>query len=118
MLHAMFPGIARLKNTMGAGSALDSGGMIGFGIFWLITCVFLVIPVPKMKNLVYAKLFAFIISAFAMLGWTVGLAGGLGPVAKQGSTVHGSEKTWLVSALYSTRKKKRKPRRNAFQVHC
>jgi nucleobase:cation symporter-1, NCS1 family len=100
MLHAIFPSIARIKNTMGPASALTSAGMIGFILFWLITCCFLVVPVPKMKSLVYAKLVAFIISAVAMLGWTVGKAGGLGPVASQGSTVHGSEKTWLVSRVY------------------
>lgn len=81
---------------MGTGSALTSAGMVGFGVFWLVTCFFLVIPVPKMKNLVYAKLVVFVISALAMLGWTVSRAGGLGPVARQGSTVHGSEKSWLV----------------------
>ena len=96
MLHAIFPSVARLPNVMGSGSALDSGGMIGFALFWLATCCFLVIPVPKMKGLVYAKLIVFIISAIAMLGWTVSKAGGLGPVARQGSTVHGSEKTWLI----------------------
>lgn len=97
MLHAIFPSIAHVKNTMGTGSALTSAGMIGFAVFWLVTCFFLVIPVPRMKALVYAKLVMFLISAFAMLGWTVGKAGGLGAVATQGSTVHGSEKAWLVN---------------------
>jgi NCS1 family nucleobase:cation symporter-1 len=100
MLHAIFPSIARLPNVMGPGSSLDSGGMIGFVVFWVATCVFLVIPVPKMKPLVYAKLVFFIVSAIAMLGWTVGKAGGLGPVAQQGSTVHGAEKTWLVLRFF------------------
>lgn len=96
MLHAIFPSIARLPNVMGPGSSLDSGGMISFAVFWVATCFFLIIPVPKMKPLVYAKLIVFIISAIAMLGWTVGKAGGLGPIARQGSTVYGAEKTWLV----------------------
>ncbi|RMZ86013.1 hypothetical protein DV737_g184, partial [Chaetothyriales sp. CBS 132003] len=96
MLHSIFPSIANLPNVMGSGSALTSGGMIGFVIFWIVTCCFLVIPVPKMRLLVYLKLVAFIISATAMLGWTLKKAGGLGPVARQGSTVHGSEKTWLI----------------------
>ncbi|KKY20788.1 putative uridine permease [Phaeomoniella chlamydospora] len=100
MLHAIFPSIARIPNTMGSGSALTSGGMIGFFIFWFVTCFFLVIPVPKMRVLVYAKLVVFIVSAIAMLGWTVGKAGGLGPVARQGSTVHGSEKAWLIIRFF------------------
>jgi len=81
---------------MGTGSALTSAGMIGFAVFWLVTCFFLIIPVPKMKSLVYAKLIVFVISALSMLGWTVSKAGGLGPIARQGSTVHGSEKSWLI----------------------
>lgn len=47
MIHSLTPRIANIKNVMGNGSALDSGGMIGFAIFWLITCFFLVIPIPK-----------------------------------------------------------------------
>jgi NCS1 family nucleobase:cation symporter-1 len=47
MLHALTPHIANIKNVMGEGSALDSGGMIGFAVFWVATCFFLVIPVPK-----------------------------------------------------------------------
>jgi cytosine/uracil/thiamine/allantoin permease len=50
MLHALTPRIAHIKNVMGTGSALDSGGMIGFGIFWILTCCFLVIPIPKVSE--------------------------------------------------------------------
>ncbi|KAI9738589.1 MAG: hypothetical protein M1834_008093 [Cirrosporium novae-zelandiae] len=85
---------------MGEGSALDSGGMIGFVIFWLVTCCFLVIPVPKMRSLVYIKLVVFVISAIAMLAWTLTKAGGIGLVARQGSTAHGSEKKWLVLRFF------------------
>ncbi|KAL5319416.1 hypothetical protein ACEPPN_012468 [Leptodophora sp. 'Broadleaf-Isolate-01'] len=96
MLHALTPKIATIKNVMGKGSALDSGGMIGFAIFWLLTCCFLVIPVPKMKSLVYIKLGVFVISAVAMLAWTVTKAGGIGDVAKQPGTAKGSERSWLI----------------------
>ncbi|PQE13877.1 NCS1 nucleoside transporter protein [Rutstroemia sp. NJR-2017a BBW] len=47
MLHALSPNVASFKNIMGSGSALDSGGMLGLGIFWLLTCCFLIIPVPR-----------------------------------------------------------------------
>ncbi|KAJ9148927.1 NCS1 nucleoside transporter [Pleurostoma richardsiae] len=96
MLHAIFPSITGIPNTMGSGSALTTGGMIGFVVFWVIVCFFLVIPVPKMRGLVYAKLVVFIISAIAMLAWTVTKAGGLGPVATQGGTASGSERGWLI----------------------
>lgn len=47
MLHTLSPRVANFKNVMGEGSALDSGGMLGLGIFWILTCCFLIIPVPK-----------------------------------------------------------------------
>ncbi|KAK0115914.1 hypothetical protein ONS95_012956 [Cadophora gregata] len=100
MLHALTPKIATIKNVMGKGSALDSGGMIGFVIFWLITCCFLVIPVPKMRGLVYTKLIVFIISAVVMLAWTVSKAGGIGDVAKQPGTASGSSRTWLLIRFF------------------
>jgi nucleobase:cation symporter-1, NCS1 family len=49
MLHALTPKIAEIRNVMGPGSVLDSGGMIGFVIFWVATCCFLVIPIPKVN---------------------------------------------------------------------
>ncbi|KAI9641194.1 hypothetical protein NHQ30_009994 [Ciborinia camelliae] len=96
MLHTLSPRVANFKNVMGERSALDSGGMLGLGIFWILTCCFLVIPVPKMKSLVYVKLIVFIISAIAMCAWTLTMAGGIGPVARQPGTVKGAERTWLI----------------------
>ncbi|KEF56084.1 uncharacterized protein A1O9_07665 [Exophiala aquamarina CBS 119918] len=96
MLHAIFPGIAKIPNKMGSGSALTSGSMIGYILFWLTTACFLFIPIPKMRILIYIKLVVYIVSAAAMLGWTLTLAGGPGPVLSQPSRVHGSEKGWLI----------------------
>ncbi|PQE21565.1 NCS1 nucleoside transporter protein [Rutstroemia sp. NJR-2017a WRK4] len=96
MLHTLSPNVASFKNIMGRGSALDSGGMLGLGIFWLLTCCFLIIPVPRMKVLVYIKLAVFIMSAIAMCGWTLSMAGGIGPVARQPGTAKGSERAWLL----------------------
>jgi nucleobase:cation symporter-1, NCS1 family len=49
MLHSLTPHIANIPNVMGEGSALNSGGMIGFAVFWVLTCCFLIIPVPKVS---------------------------------------------------------------------
>ncbi|TDZ38997.1 Uridine permease [Colletotrichum trifolii] len=100
MLHAVIPAIADIPNTMGEGSALTTAGMIGFVIFWLVTCAFLVIPVPKMRGLVYAKLAVFVVSAVAMLAWTATKAGGLGPVVRRGGTATGSRRAWLVVQFF------------------
>jgi nucleobase:cation symporter-1, NCS1 family len=100
MLHAIFPGIATLPNIMGKGSALDSGGFIGYVIFWIATCCFLHIPIPKMRILVYIKLVVYLISAVSMLAWCLTLAGGPGPVVRQPSQVHGSAKAWLMVRFF------------------
>lgn len=100
MLHALTPHIANLKNIMGAGSSIDTGNFIGCIIFWIITCTFLVIPIPKMRSLVYIKLIVFIISAISMLVWTVVKAGGLGVVVRQPGTATGSTKAWLIVRFF------------------
>ncbi|KAH8848528.1 hypothetical protein MCOR27_005550 [Pyricularia oryzae] len=100
MLHALTPRIAELPDTMGAGSALTSAGMIGFAIFWLITCFFLVIPIPKLRILVYIKLGVFAVSAVAMVAWTATKAGGLGSVVSQPAAATGSTHTWLVVRFF------------------
>ncbi|KAH0003434.1 putative uridine permease, partial [Aureobasidium melanogenum] len=93
-------GIANLKNIMGQGSAIGSGEFIGCVIFWLVTCTFLVIPVPKMRSLIYAKLFVFVVSAIAMCAWTLTKAGGVGAIAHQKGTATGSERTWLLVRFF------------------
>ncbi|KIX01488.1 uncharacterized protein Z518_09214 [Rhinocladiella mackenziei CBS 650.93] len=97
MLHSIFPGIARIPNGMGEGSALTSASMIGYIIFWLVTGCVLLIRIPKMRILIYIKLAVYLVSAVSMLSWTLTLAGGAGPVLSQGSRVHGSEKGWLMA---------------------
>jgi cytosine/uracil/thiamine/allantoin permease len=53
-----------------------------------------------MRGLIYAKLIVFIISAIAMCAWTLSLAGGIGEVARQPGTAHGSAKTWLIVRFF------------------
>lgn len=35
-----------------------------------------------------------------MLAWTLTLAGGIGPVVTQGSTIHGTEKSWMLAKFF------------------
>jgi NCS1 family nucleobase:cation symporter-1 len=53
-----------------------------------------------MRVLVYAKLCVFIVSAIAMCAWTLTKAGGLGEVARQPGTAHGSERAWLIVRFF------------------
>ncbi|KAL4884893.1 permease for cytosine/purines, uracil, thiamine, allantoin-domain-containing protein [Aspergillus karnatakaensis] len=98
-LHAIFPSIENIPDKMGPKSALSSAGMICFLIYWLLNCAFLVVPVPKMKSLVYIKVFVYYAAVIAMTAWTVTLAG---PTASRrilsaGSTIHGSDKSWMIT---------------------
>ncbi|KAJ5525675.1 hypothetical protein N7494_012325 [Penicillium frequentans] len=95
-LHAIFPSIANIPNKMGSKSALTSAQMICFFIFWLINCLFLIVPVPKMKSLIYIKVVVYFAATFAMLGWTFSLAGGTAKYLNTPSTVHGTEKSYLI----------------------
>ncbi|KZT30186.1 hypothetical protein NEOLEDRAFT_1127086 [Neolentinus lepideus HHB14362 ss-1] len=90
MLHAIFPSIARIPDVFPANaSALNSGGLIGFAVFWIMTTSFLHIQIPKLKWYIYIKLVFFVMSCIE--------AGGIGPVARQGSTVHGTMKSWIIA---------------------
>jgi NCS1 family nucleobase:cation symporter-1 len=45
----------------------------------------------------YTKLGVFAICSVALLIWALVEAGGIGPVARQGSTISGVEKSWTVA---------------------
>ncbi|KAJ5257677.1 hypothetical protein N7497_000637 [Penicillium chrysogenum] len=95
-LHAIFPSIENIPDKMGSKSALTSAQMMCFFIYWLINCAFLVVPVPKMKSLVYIKVVVYFGAAFAMLGWTVSLAGGSLKSINAPSEIKGTEKGYLI----------------------
>ncbi|CAG8180352.1 unnamed protein product [Penicillium salamii] len=95
-LHAIFPSIENIPDKMGSKSALTSAQMMCFFVYWLINCAFLVVPVPKMKSLVYAKVAVYFAAAFAMVGWTVSLAGGSLKSLNAPSAIQGTEKSYLI----------------------
>ncbi|KAH8698810.1 permease for cytosine/purines, uracil, thiamine, allantoin-domain-containing protein [Talaromyces proteolyticus] len=104
-LHAIFPSIENIPDKMGTKSALTSAQMMCFFIYCngkaydydrILNCAFLVIPVPKMKGLVYAKVAIFFSAVFGMIGWTVCLAGNPTSALNQPSTVSGSTKSWVI----------------------
>jgi NCS1 family nucleobase:cation symporter-1 len=65
--------------------------------FRVVTTSLLHIKIPKLKPYMYTKLILFFICAIALLGWALAQAGGIGEVAKQGSTVSGSVKSWTIA---------------------
>lgn len=97
MLHAIFPSIARIKNHMDSTDALTSAGMIGLAVFWVLMVVCLFVPIPHLKYFLFSKVIIFLISAVAMLAWTLSLAGGFNSDAvriKNAPT--GSAHRWLI----------------------
>lgn len=96
VLYAIFPSFANIPDKMGPKSALNSGGMICFFVYWVINCAFLLIPVPKMRVLVYIKVAVYYVAAFAMLGWTVSLAGGSVKTPRTSTPINGPEKSWVI----------------------
>ncbi|GAA6050846.1 hypothetical protein JCM3770_005736 [Rhodotorula araucariae] len=103
-LHAIFPSFARIpKNTMGSNSALTSAEMLCFFLFLGINACMLGLGVHKWHRIVYAKLIVFAISTAGMLALAVTKAGGgVGPVVSASSTVHGSERAWLLIRMILT----------------
>lgn len=87
---------------MSDNSALTSAGMLCFFVYWVCNCAFLVVPVPKMKILVYIKFVVYWVAAFGMLGWTVALARNSGGTSalSEGSTISGSTKAWVVARFF------------------
>lgn len=99
-LHAIFPGITKISDIMGTKSALNSGQMMCFLIYWLINCAFLVIPVPRMKKLVYAKTVVFFVATAAYVGWIMKVGGNASATIRQPSVATGSAKAWLVARFF------------------
>ncbi|KAH8690450.1 permease for cytosine/purines, uracil, thiamine, allantoin-domain-containing protein [Talaromyces proteolyticus] len=98
LLHALFPSIANIPDVFPAGvSALNSGGMIGFMVFWIVTTSLLHIKIPDLRPYMYTKLIIFAVCSIALLVWALIEAGGIGTVARQGSTISGSAKSWAIA---------------------
>lgn len=96
MLHAIFPSISRVNNTMPSSSALTSSGMIGFFLFVLATLVMVLIDPRRWRPLIHSKIVVFVISTAAMIAWSVTAAGGVGPVVSRPSVLTGSTKSWTI----------------------
>ncbi|RAO72531.1 uncharacterized protein BHQ10_008543 [Talaromyces amestolkiae] len=77
-LHAIFPSIVNIPDKMGSKSALTSAQMMCFFVYWIVNCAFLVIPIPKMRGLIYVKVVAFFGAVF----------------------VSGSTKSWLICKFF------------------
>ncbi|KAE8142796.1 permease for cytosine/purines, uracil, thiamine, allantoin-domain-containing protein [Aspergillus pseudotamarii] len=90
LLHSISPSMARIPNTMGSKSALTSAGMICFSVFWYLH--------PSMVDIFYFA--AYYSATVAMLAWTLSLSGSSKQTLRSHSTIHGTEKSWMVAKFF------------------
>lgn len=62
----------------------------------LATCSALFLSIPKWRMLINLKLVAYFLSCVGMLAMALSASGGVGDTLTRKSTVHGSEKAWLI----------------------
>ena len=53
-----------------------------------------------MKSLMYIKVVVFFIAGFAMLGWTVSLAGGTIDTPKRAVDIQGAKRNWVIVKFF------------------
>lgn len=99
-LHAIFPSITKIPDTMGTKSALNSGQMMCFFIYWLINCAFLFVPIPRMKKLVYVKTIVFFLATVAYVAWIMQVGGIDSSTIDQPSVASGAGKKWLIVKFF------------------
>lgn len=63
----------------------------------VVTTSLLHIKIPDLRPWMYAKLVIFVVCSIGLLAWALAEAGGIGPVARQGSTIHGATKSWAIA---------------------
>jgi NCS1 family nucleobase:cation symporter-1 len=99
-LHAIFPSITKIPDIMGTKSALNSGQMLCFFLYWTINCAFLFVPVPRMKNLVYVKTAVFFLATIAYVAWIMQVGGMDSATISEPSVASGAGKKWLVIKFF------------------
>ena len=85
---------------MGTKSALNSGQMLCFFVYWAINCAFLFVPVPRMKKLVYVKTIVFFLATIAYVVWISQVGGIDSSTLSQPSVSSGAGKKLLIIKFF------------------
>ena len=93
-LRCLFPSIANIPNKMPAYTETTSAYILCFVIYWLISLPTIWVPIHKLRWWFLAKAVIAPIIGFALFGWSISRAGGVGPVFGQPSTLKGSNLHW------------------------
>jgi len=88
-----------LNGTEGTSTA----DWVSFFLFWLGSLPAIWFPVHKIRHLFTVKAYFVPVCGVAYLIWSVVRAGGIGPIVKQGSSIHGGELGWeMVKGIMSS----------------
>jgi NCS1 family nucleobase:cation symporter-1 len=83
--------------------ATTTADYASFFIFWLCSLPALWFPVHKIRHLFTVKSYFVPVCGVAFLIWAVVRAGGIGPIVKQGNTVHGGDLAWeMIKGIMSS----------------
>jgi hypothetical protein len=93
-LRCLFPSIANIPNKMPAYTETTSAYVLCFVIYWLLSLPTIWVPIHKLRWWFLAKAFIAPVIGFALFGWSITRAGGVGPVFSQPSTLSGSALSW------------------------
>jgi len=93
-LRCLFPSIANIPNKMPAYTETTSAYILCFVIYWLLSLPTIWVPIHKLRWWFLAKAVIAPIIGFALFGWSITRAGGVGPVFGQPSALKGSALTW------------------------
>ncbi|KAI9729461.1 MAG: hypothetical protein M1834_006842 [Cirrosporium novae-zelandiae] len=102
MLRSIWTSYNKLPNELSASSGTTSRDFLSFFLFWLCSLPAIWFPVHKIRHLFTVKAYIVPCCGLAYFIWTIRRAHGIGPIVKQGTTLHGSELGWsIVSGIMS-----------------
>ena len=93
-LRCLFPSIANIPNKMPAYTETTSAYVLCYVIYWLLSLPTIWVPIHKLRWWFLAKAVIAPIVGFALFGWSITRAGGVGPVFSQPSSLSGSDLHW------------------------
>ena len=103
MIRSIWKSWENVPNTFSADSGTSTPHFVSFIIFWLCSLPALWFPVHKIRHLFTVKAYVVPVAGITFLAWTISRAGGIGPIIKQGNTVHGSALAWeIVKGIMSS----------------
>lgn len=102
LIRSIWPSFARLHNSMPASSETTTAYIVSFIIYWILSLPVTYVPLHKLHWLFMAKAVVGPIVGFALFGWSITRAGGIGPVFAQKSSLHGSDLHWAMLTAISS----------------